>query len=972
VPDQGERVSQLYEQALGREVTDRADFLRRACEGDESLRVEVESLLAHASAPLSVLDVPLSAWAAGALRDCEESLIGRSVGGYQILSTLGAGGMGEVYRAHDARLRRDVAIKILPQLFASDPGRLARFEREAQILAALNHPHIGAIYALETMAGTPALVLELVDGDTLAERIAQGPLPPGGALRMATQIAEALEAAHERGIIHRDLKPTNIKITPEGVVKVLDFGLAKTATGDSSGPTLTQAPTLTIGGTGEGLILGTAAYMSPEQARGQAVDKRTDIWAFGCVLYETLTGHLAFKGDTVSDTIAAILGEEPDWDRLPGTTPAGVRVLLQGCLEKDPERRLRDIGDARLQIERQLDSRSGPVAAVPPERQVTPAAGAVEELPSARNWRLTYRALGLIVLALLVLAGGAGLFYSARPSARVTSPSEYTQITNFTDSATAPSLSPDGRMVTFKRGGDSFLSRGEIYVKALPNGEPVQLTNDAHRKFAPVFTPDSSRIAYTDVDSRWATWSVPVLGGRPTRLLPNASGLTWITDHLVLFSEIKAGLHMGIVTATESRADSREIYIQPNENAMAHYSYASPDRQSVLVVEMNQTHAFTQPCRLVPFDGSSTGRQVGPRGTCTSAAWSPDGRWMYFGAGVGGGSHLWRQKFPDGAPEQITFGPFEEEGIALAPDGQSLVTSIGTLRSAIWIHDAAGERAISSEGYAMLPRLSKDGRRVFYLLVRDWWLSATGWVAASAELRSVDVASGKSDSLLLGVSVTDYDISRDEKEVGFTTTDNRGESQVWVAPMDRRTPPRQIARAGDQMSFGAGGSLVFRSLAEKTNVLVRTREDGSGRERIATAPVLDKFGVSPDGEWVIVLSPGAGVDAVNAVLAVPIHGGAPRKICAPPCLAAWSSDGRFFYVSLDRNSTTSTGETLVLPVPAGQSLPELPPSGIDRAAGTLPGARVIEHISLSAGPDPSTFVFTKTDLQRNLFRIPLH
>jgi serine/threonine protein kinase/Tol biopolymer transport system component len=981
VPDQRERVSQLYEQALGRHVTDRADFLRRACEGDESLRVAVESLLARASDSLSILDVPLAAWAAGSLRDRDESLIGRSVGGYQILSTLGAGGMGEVYRAHDARLRRDVAIKILPQVFASDPGRLARFEREAQILAALNHPHIGAIYGLETMDGTPALVLELVDGDTLAERIAPGPQPLADALRMATQIAEALEAAHKRGIIHRDLKPTNIKITPEGVVKVLDFGLAKTASADVSGPTLTQpptltqSPTLTIGGTREGLILGTAAYMSPEQARGQVVDTRTDIWAFGCVLYETLTGRLAFKGDTVLDTTAAILGDEPDWDALPVTTPAGVRVLLQGCLEKDPRRRLRDIGDARIEIERQLDGRFGRVAAVPPEREVTPAAGAVQELPSARDWRPTYRALGLIVLALLVLAGGVGLFYSARPSTPVTSPSEYTQITNFTDSAVAPSLSPDGRMVTFIRGGDSFLSRGQIYVKLLPNGESVRLTNDNHRKYAPVFTPDASRIAYTDqINSHWDTWTVPVLGGQPTRLLPNASGLTWITDHLVLFSEIKAGLHMGIVTATEGRADSREIYIQPNENAMAHYSYASPDRQSVLVVEMTGAHAFTQRCRLVPFDGSSRGRQVGPQGACTSAGWSPDGRWMYLGATVGGSMHLWRQKFPDGAPEQITFGPLEEEGIALASDGRSLVTSVGTRRSAIWIHDAAGERATLSEGYATAPRLSQDGTHVFCLVVRDWWLSARGWVAASAELRSVDLASGKSDTVLSGMSVTDYAISRDEKEVAFTTADSGGASQIWLASLDRRTPPRQIARGGDQVSLGAGGNLVFRSLDEKTTVLVRTKKDGSERERITTAPILDKFGVSPDGEWVIATAPGAGVDAVTKLLAVPIHGGASKTICAPPCLAGWSSDGRFFYVALDRNSETSPGETLVIPVPAGKSLPDLPPSGFDRAAGrvTLPGARVIEYLSLSTGPDPSTFVFTKTDLQRNLFRIPLH
>ena len=252
------------------------------------------------------------------------------------------------------------------------------------------------------------------------------------------------------------------------------------------------------------------------------------------------------------------------------------------------------------------------------------------------------------------------------------------------------------------------------------------------------------------MSGEWDTWTVPVLGGQPVRLLPNASGLTWIGDHQVLFSEIKSGLHMGIVTATDSRAAWREIYFSSDEHAMAHYSYLSPDRRSVLVVEMTGAHAFTQPCRLVPFDGSSAGRQVGPQGTCLSAAWSPDGRWMYFAAVVRGASHLWRQRFPDGAPEQITFGPLEEEGMAVAPDGRSLVTSIGMRRSAVWIHDAAGERAIVSEGYASAPRLSRDGTRVFYLFVRDWWLAAGGWLTAAADLRSVDLATGKSDTLLSG------------------------------------------------------------------------------------------------------------------------------------------------------------------------------------------------------------------------------
>ena len=588
------------------------------------------------------------------------------------------------------------------------------------------------------------------------------------------------------------------------------------------------------------------------------------------------------------------------------------------------------------------------------------------------------RAVALIALPLLLLEGGAGLFYLAKPAVPVTSPSEYTQITDFTDSAMAPSLSPDGRMVTFTRGGESFLSRSQIYVKLLPNGESVRLTNDAGRKYGPVFTPDGSRIAYSQVTAgSWDTWTVPVLGGQPTRLLPNASGLTWITDQRVLFAEIMAGtsLHMGIVTATQGRAESREIYFPTHESAMAHYSYASPDLKSVLVVEMDQTHTFNQPCRLIPFDGSSAGRQVGPPGTCTAAAWSPDGTWMYFGARVSGSSHLWRQKFPDGAPEQITFGPIEEEGLALAPDGRSLITSAGNRRSAIWMRDAAGDRAISSEGYAMAPRLSRDGTRVFYLLARDLVLSAAGWVPSSSELRSVDLGSGKTDSVLPGVSVADYDISADEKEVAYTITESGGEAQIWLAALDRRTPPRQIARAGDQVSFGVDGDLVFRSLEGTTNVLVRIKKDGSGRERMTTVPILEKYGVSPDGEWVIVRALGVGEDAVPATLAVPIRGGAPRKLCSDPCRAVWSSDGRFFYVrSAVSASATSAEKTLAIPVPVGKSLPDLPASGIDPAAGGggLPGTRVIEQGAVSPGPDPSTYVFTKTDLHRNLFRIPVH
>ena len=284
---------------------------------------------------------------------------GTQLGHFEVVAPLGAGGMGEVFHARDTRLGRDVAIKALPPAFAQDPERGARFEREAKLLASLNHPNIGAIYGLEEFGGIRYLVLEFIDGETLDRRLSRGALPLGEALDVCRQIATAVEAAHESGVVHRDLKPANVMLTASGVVKVLDFGLAKAAaSGSPSDTNLSASPTMTYAATAAGVILGTAAYMSPEQARGKAVDRRTDIWSFGCVLYECLTSRRCFDGETTSDLIASILQGEPDWNAQPGQTPARVRELLRRCLDKDAKRRLRDIGDARLELEEAIAQRT--------------------------------------------------------------------------------------------------------------------------------------------------------------------------------------------------------------------------------------------------------------------------------------------------------------------------------------------------------------------------------------------------------------------------------------------------------------------------------------------------------------------------------------------------------------------------------------------------------------------------------------
>jgi serine/threonine protein kinase/Tol biopolymer transport system component len=400
-------------------------------------------------------------------------LVGRRIGIYEIQALLGKGGMGEVYRARDTRLDRDVAIKILPPAFTMDPDRLARFEREARLLASLNHSHIGGIYGVEENDGVLALVLELIEGDTLADRIARGPVPITAAVDIAKQIVDALDAAHERGVIHRDLKPANINVTPAGIVKVLDFGLAKATSVDAA-----VESAVTIGGTNEGTILGTTAYMSPEQTRGHALDKRTDIWAFGCVLYEMLTGQPAFAGQTVSDTIATIIDREPDWSALPARTPPAVRRLLERCLDKDPRRRLRDIGDARVELE------------------------ATSSAPAASSSRTSPIAAGAVValVALVALAVVTGAVIMSRPGP-TPAPGRASQFTLSLETQQTgvgaertPVPSPDGQFLVFVANKD--LGHSSLWLRALNSVDTRSIPGTDGVDGATIWSPDGRWIAF--------------------------------------------------------------------------------------------------------------------------------------------------------------------------------------------------------------------------------------------------------------------------------------------------------------------------------------------------------------------------------------------------------------------------------------------------------------------------------------------
>ena len=558
---------------------------------------------------------------------------------------------------------------------------------------------------------------------------------------------------------------------------------------------------------------------------------------------------------------------------------------------------------------------------------------------------------------------------------------QFTQLTDFTDSATAPALSRDGRMLAFIRGSNGFLTADQVYVKVLPNGEAKRLTDDPRPKYNLAFSPDGSQIAYTVLEvPTFATYTVSVLGGDSHLFLSNAAGLTWLNESQLLFSEIRSGLHMGIVTGTITRGNFRELYFPLPERAMAHYSYASPDRRSALVVEMDETGAWVS-CRLISLDGRSQTRSIGPTGACKSAGWSSDGSWMYFTAAVTGQSHLWRQRFPNGQPEQVTFGPTEEEGVAVEQDGRSVITSMGVHESAIWIHDADGERSLSSEGEIVEdistlptptgglspPSFSADGKTLYYLLRRH---QPAG---LGPELWRLMVESGKSEAVFPGVSMLAYDVSPDGKQAVYATAASVGKSQLWLAPIDRSSPAKRIGHSGETSPhFGPRGQILFQFTEGNVNYLEQMNQDGSGRSRVVPYPISFVQGISPGRRWVMAVAPLPDGTSVRP-MAIPIEGGPPRIMCDGPCSPTWSSNGKFLFIPVEESSRTSTGRNLAIPVGPGESLPKFPPRGIRPFAdpSVVPGSRSVNRAELVPGKDLSHFAYVNTTVHRNLYRVSL-
>jgi eukaryotic-like serine/threonine-protein kinase len=864
---------------------------------------------------------------------------GTRLGPYEIESVLGAGGMGEVYRARDTLLKRDVAIKVLPLAFAGDPERIARFQREAEVLATLNHPNIAAIHGLQDSDGVRSLVLEFVDGPTLADLIGGRPMPLDNVLAIARQIADALEAAHERGIIHRDLKPANVKVRPDGTVKVLDFGLAKALEGRSPPEGVnfgvSQSPTITSPAmTRVGVVLGTAAYMSPEQARGHDADQRSDLWAFGCVLFEMLTGRRAFEGDEVSDTLAAVLRAEPDVSALPNTTPASVRRLLRRCLEKNPKRRLADIRDARLELD---ESSAEPLAE-------TPRAGRRSPWRERIAWSLAV--VGLVA----AVAAAARLWQRESPSV----PTAQFAILPPNGTALAPdadtvAVAPDGRSVVFAAGGSD--APWQLWLRSIDGLDvrPLAGTEGAH---LPFWSGDGKSIGFF-ADAKLKRVDV---GGGPVRTLADVDstfplGGTWNSEGIILFAPgfgrpiVRISASGGASTSvTKLKEGETEVHTSPfflpdgrhflysaGTGPYTHVVYfASLDGgEPVKLVETNSSAQYAEPGYLLyvkdralmaqPFDvqhGTLVGEPVSVAmsvvlgGVVFSASTT---RTLTYRPTSTSNELVWvdRQGHRAGVAAPVA----AYDSIALSPDGKRIAFDRnGSTNQDVWVHDI--ERQLSSRFTTQgplnnVPVWSPDGGTIAFATGRN---------------RGIDIyqkkvgATGADDAVLRVNAIPilfPSDWSRDGKYLMYYRTDTKTRLDTWVLPLFGDRTPMKILETPYNESQGQfapdGKSFAFVSdESGQQQVYLQSFPSSTRRGQVSTGGGTqprwrrdgrELFYLAPDGKMMSVSIRGNDTletDAPRPMFNTPLDSRALRQTYAV------APDGQRFLLQMPSASSSST------------------------------------------------------------------